>query len=94
MMETYIAYMLAAFLGVIFGTIVPYVLKSWENGGLKFNYTYLYSLIVSGLIACVALIPNTTVVDLKTLVIVFMAGLGLNTVTNKMNRTRIKRNGG
>lgn len=93
-MEPYLIYMGAAFLGGIFGTVVPYGLKVWENGKLNFDYTYCYGLIMSTFIMCVALIPDTNIVDIKTLFIVFLAGLGLNTGMNKMNRARIRRNGG
>ncbi len=93
-MEPYIIYMLVALAGGVFSTLVPYILKAWEDSSIKFDVTYFYSLCISTFIAVIALIPDTNVVDVKTMMIVFLAALGMNTLTHKGNTVIKKRNGG
>lgn len=94
-MEPYIAYMLAAILGGVLGTIAPYLIKIWQEGWIKFDISYFYGMCVSMVLTVWGLVPTTGGFDWQTCLTVFFAALGINQVINKANAVRVaKKNGG
>jgi len=86
-MEPYVAYLLAVLLGGSLSMIVPYLLKVKADPGVKFDVTYFYGLCISTILSVVALIPDTNIVDVRSIFTVFFAALGLNQTANKLNKT-------
>lgn len=77
--------------GAISAIVIPFVIKAKETG-VSFNLSYLYSLILSLIIAAFAILPTEPVpMQFKPLFALFLAGAGLQTVANKVNTLRIKK---
>lgn len=69
-------------IGAAMAVLVPYVLKVREEA-IKFDMRYFYGLLVSVIIAAIAAMPSEVDVSVKGLGMIFLAGLGLQSVMNK-----------
>lgn len=71
-------------LGALMGTLVPYVLKVWNDPEMAFDVNYAYALVVGIIIQVVALLPdNVPALTIKTVIAAFGTGYGLQTLINK-----------
>jgi hypothetical protein len=83
-MEIYAMYLAAVLLGGLCRVIIPYLLKVYADPSLKFDIIYFYNLVVSMILSVIVLIPaDGGVPDLRALVALFLAALGMTDVTNK-----------
>ena len=90
MIDAYWISLIVAVGGAFCGMVFPYIIKTMEEDGIKFEMGYFYSLIVSAVIAAVALIPAEIALSPQYYVSLFLAGIGVQTVVAKGN-TELKK---
>jgi len=90
-MDTLIIAFIAILAGAICGVIIPYLLKVHEDISIQFDASYLYSMVLSLVIAAFAILPDTVEIAFKPLFALFLAGVALQVAMNKVNTIRIKK---
>ena len=71
--------------GALMGTLVPYVLKVWQDPEVSFDINYGYALVLGVVVGIIALIPDEVpVITLKVILIAFAAGYGMQSMANKL----------
>jgi hypothetical protein len=90
-MDAYILYTIVAALGGFFGVVFPYILKVYENPTLKFDFSYVWSLIVAMLVAVTVLIPKGIEFDITTAITLFFACLGITVPMNKVSKAIVNK---
>ena len=83
MIDAYWISLIVAAGGAFCGMVFPYIIKVLDEGDIKFEMGYFYSLIISAVIAAVALIPAEIVLSPQYYMSLFLAGVGVQTVVAK-----------
>lgn len=91
MIDAYWISLTVAVGGAFCGMVFPYLIKVWDEKDVKFEMGYFYSLIISAVIAAVALIPAEIVLSPQYYMSLFLAGIGVQTVVAKGNTTLKKK---
>ena len=89
-MDPQIIAFVAIVVGAMAGVTVPYLLKVYEEG-VAFELSYLYTMILSLVMAAFFVIPDNPDLSFKGLLTLFLAGAGLEWMVNKVNTIRIKK---
>jgi O-antigen/teichoic acid export membrane protein len=89
MIDTQVIGFLAVVAGAFCGLVIPAVLKMKEEGQ-TFEMSYLYGLCISVVVAAFALVPSEVTVTFSSLMVLFLAGVGMQGIINKGNTTRLK----
>ena len=89
MIDPQIIAFIAIMAGAIIGIVVPYLLKLKEEGVI-FEFSYLYTMILSLVIAAFFVIPDEPDLSFKGVFTLFLAGAGLEWMANKINTIRKK----
>jgi hypothetical protein len=93
-MEPYVMYLIAVLLGGICRVVIPYLLKVYQDPTIHFDMMYFYNLVVAMVLSVLVLIPaEIGPPDLRVLVTLFLAALGMTDATNKVVKS-YKYNGG
>ena len=69
-------------LGAAMSVLVPYLLKARETG-VSFDVHYFYGLVLSVVVASLVALPVEVDTSFRGLALLFMAGIGMQGVTNK-----------
>ena len=88
MIDPYYISLIVVIAGAVVGMVAPYLIKCHEDPEVKFEFGYFYTLIVTAIIAAVALIPSDITASPQYYVSLFLAALGLQTVLSKAKTKR------
>ena len=67
--------------GAFTRTVLPYIIKCMEEPETKFQMSYLYSLVIPAIVGVIALIPADIVPSPQYWVGLFVAGLGVQSLS-------------
>ncbi len=71
-------------IGALMGTLVPYLIKVYQDKNITFDMNYGYALVLGIIVQVVALIPDdVAVLTLKVILNAFAAGAGVQMFINK-----------
>ena len=88
-MDPFIIALLCVFGGVLITVVVPYLDKV-RKGEVTFDYSYFVAMIVGLVVAAVALVPDNIDMTAKSLLMLVLAGCGIQWAGNFVNTQRIK----
>ena len=86
MIEPYYISLAVVLIGAFCGLILPYLIKCREDPETVFDWSYMYTLLVTSVISAVALIPESIKSSPQYYVSLFLAALGLQTIMSKAKR--------
>lgn len=70
--------------GAASGTIIPYLIKTWEDKEMEFDWNYAYALVLGMFLQVATLIPDSVeVLTAKALIMAFTSGYGLQSLINR-----------
>lgn len=76
--------------GALFGIVIPALLAMQEKGE-AFKMSYLYGLCIPIAVGAFAVLPEDEIsLTFRSLFLLFLAGVGLQGITNKGNSIRLK----